>query len=72
MNPKMMGATCTNRLRSLLTLYDVLKFLEKHLKNQWNCGFKDINRHSIIMLSAQQSADFAEKVDLTFTLQIKT
>ena len=32
MNPKMMGATCRNRLRSLLTMYHVLKFLKKSLK----------------------------------------
>ena len=31
MSPKMMGATCMNRLRSLLTMYHVLKFLEKGL-----------------------------------------
>ena len=37
MNPKMMGATCTNRLRSLLTMYHVLKFLEKGLK--FHCNF---------------------------------
>ena len=37
MNPKMMVATCTNRLRSLLTMYHVLKFLTKGLK--FHCDF---------------------------------
>ena len=37
MNPKMMGATCTNRLRSLLTMHHVLKFLTKGLK--FHCNF---------------------------------
>ena len=65
MSPKMMGATCTNRLRSLLTMYHVLKFLKQDLK--FHCNFWKVSiTITLLFFSEYQIETLNQKIFLLF------
>ena len=60
MNPKMMGATCTNRLRLLLAIYHVLKFLDKGLKI--HCDFWKVSITITLLFFLEYQIEFLNQM----------